>query len=61
MNNKLQMLNFSPWGKVVGAEANHLSPSSVQFKNVWSYTPTPPKVFMTWCLMKHRDGFKENK
>jgi hypothetical protein len=23
----------------------------------WSYTSTPPYVFMAWCLAKHRDNF----
>jgi hypothetical protein len=25
--------------------------------NAWSYTSTPPNVFMAWCLSKHRDNF----
>jgi hypothetical protein len=24
---------------------------------MWSYTSTPTYVFMTWCLVKHRDEF----
>jgi hypothetical protein len=24
-------------------------------KNAWSYTFTPPYVFMAWYLVKHRD------
>jgi hypothetical protein len=26
-------------------------------KNAWSYTSTPPYVFMAWCFVKHRDNF----
>jgi hypothetical protein len=26
-------------------------------KNVWGYTSTPQYVFMSWCLVKHRDNF----
>jgi hypothetical protein len=29
-------------------------PSSVEVKNAWSYTSTPSRVFMAWCLTKHR-------
>jgi hypothetical protein len=28
-----------------------------QVKNVWSYTSSPPYVFMEWCLVKYRDNF----
>jgi hypothetical protein len=38
-------------------EADHLPPSSAEVKNAWSYTSTPPYVFMAWCLVKHRDNF----
>jgi hypothetical protein len=40
-----------------GREANHSPPSSTEVKNEWSYTSTPPYVFMGWCLVKHRDSF----
>jgi hypothetical protein len=40
-----------------GREADHSPPSSSEIKIVWSYTSTPPKVFMAWCLVKHSDGF----
>jgi hypothetical protein len=45
------------------------SPSSAEVKNAWSYTSTPPYlfmawyllstvyIFMTWCLIKRRDNF----
>jgi hypothetical protein len=29
----------------------HLVPRS---KNAWSYTSTPPYIFLAWCLAKHR-------
>jgi hypothetical protein len=34
-------------------EDGHSPPSSAGVKNVWSYTSIPPKVFMSWCLVKH--------
>jgi hypothetical protein len=40
-----------------GREADHSPPSSAEVKNAWSYTSTPPYVFMAWCLVKHRDNF----
>jgi hypothetical protein len=40
-----------------GREADHSPPSSAEVKNAWSYTSTPQYVFMTWCLVKHRDNF----
>jgi hypothetical protein len=40
-----------------GREADHLSPSSAEVKDVWSYTSTPQYVFMAWCLVNHRDNF----
>jgi hypothetical protein len=39
-----------------GREAD-LSPPSSAKVNAWSYTSTPPYVFMAWCLVKHRDNF----
>jgi len=35
---------------VLGGKA--ANPSSAEINNVWSYTSTPPYVFMTWCLVK---------
>jgi hypothetical protein len=26
-------------------------------KNAWCYTSTPQYIFMSWCLVKHRDNF----
>jgi hypothetical protein len=43
--------------KLPAREADHSPPSSAEFKNVWSYTSTPPYFFMAWCLVKHRDNF----
>jgi hypothetical protein len=43
--------------KRLGREANHTPPSSAEVKNAWSYTSTPPYVFMEWCLVKHGDKF----
>jgi hypothetical protein len=34
-------------------ESDHSPPSSAEVKNAWSYTSTPPYVFMAWCLVKH--------
>jgi len=35
-----------------GREAYHSPPSATEVKQVWSYTFTPPYVFMAWCLVK---------
>jgi hypothetical protein len=40
-----------------GREADHSPPSNTEVKNAWSYTSSPPYVFMAWCLVKHRDNF----
>jgi hypothetical protein len=39
---------FSSEVKRPGREADHSPPSSVEAKNAWNYTSTPPYVFMTW-------------
>jgi hypothetical protein len=41
-----------------GHEANHVPPSHAEFKNAWSYTSTPPYVFMAWCVTIRRDNFR---
>jgi hypothetical protein len=46
-----------PGIKRPGREADHSPPSNAEVKNAWSYTSTPQYVFMTWCLVKHRDNF----
>jgi hypothetical protein len=38
-------------------EADLSPPSSVEVKNAWNYTSTPPYVFMAWCLVKYLDIF----
>jgi hypothetical protein len=38
-------------------ETNHSLPSSVEVKNTWNYTSTPPYAFMSLCLVKHGDNF----
>jgi len=40
-----------------GHEADHSPLSGAEVNNVWSYTFTPPYVFIAWCLVKHRDTF----
>jgi len=36
--------------KLPGREADHTPPSISQAKNAWSYTSTPPYVFLAWYL-----------
>jgi len=43
--------------KLPEREADNSSPFSTEVKNVWSYTSTPPYVFMAWCLIKRSDNF----
>lgn len=33
------------------------SSSRAKVKNTWSYTSTPPRVFIAWCCMKHGHSF----
>jgi len=40
-----------------GCEVDHSPLPWAKVKNVWSYTSTPPHVFMMCCLVKHRDNF----
>jgi hypothetical protein len=42
------------------AEAYHSPPSNAEVENAWSYTSTPPYVYMAWCLVKYRDNFTFN-
>jgi hypothetical protein len=35
-----------PWGKWPGREADHSPPTSIEVKNAWIYTSTPPCAFM---------------
>jgi hypothetical protein len=34
-----------------GHEADHSPPTSAQVKKTWTYTSTPPYIFMVWCLV----------
>jgi len=34
-------------------DTDHLHPSSAEVKNVWSYTCTPPYVYLAWCIVKY--------
>jgi hypothetical protein len=43
--------------KQKGFEADPSPPTSAKFKKIWTYTSTPPYVFMEKCLVKHRDRF----
>jgi hypothetical protein len=49
--------DLSPELKRLGREADHSPPTSAQVKKTWTYTSTPPYVFMAWCLVKHRENF----
>jgi hypothetical protein len=48
---------LSPGVKRPRREADHSPPSSAEVKNAWSYTSTPPYVFMAWYLLKHRYNY----
>jgi len=37
--------------------ADHSNSSTAEVKNTWSYTYTPPYVFIALCLIKHRGNF----
>jgi hypothetical protein len=45
---------FFPRGKLAEREADHSPISSPDVEDVWSYTSTPPYIFMKWCVVKHR-------
>jgi hypothetical protein len=51
---------LTPGVKRPGREADHSPPSIDEFKNALSYASSPPYVFMTWCLVTHRDKFTFN-
>jgi hypothetical protein len=40
-----------------GRAAHHSPPSSADVKNAWSYTSTPPYIFMAWDLLTNREKF----
>jgi hypothetical protein len=51
-------VDLSPELKRPGSEADHSPPTGAQAKKTWTYTSTPPYVFMALCLVvKHRDKF----
>jgi hypothetical protein len=50
-------IQWVPGVKLLGREANHSPPASVEVTQMWLYTSTPPFAFMTWCFIKHRDNF----
>jgi hypothetical protein len=41
-----------------GCEVDQSLPFRAEVKTAWMYNSTPPYVFMTWCLIEHRDCFK---
>jgi hypothetical protein len=43
----------SPDVKRPRREADHSPASTAEVKNAWSYTSTPPYVFMAWYLVKY--------
>jgi len=48
---------LSPQVKRTGREVEHSPQSSVDVKNAYSCTSTPPYALILWCLIKHRDNF----
>jgi hypothetical protein len=38
-------------------EVHYSPPSSAEVKNAWSYSSTPQRIGMVWCLIKHRGKF----
>jgi hypothetical protein len=48
---------LSPRLKQPARQADHSHLSSAEIKNAWSYTSTPPYVFVVWDIVKHRDKF----
>jgi hypothetical protein len=47
----------SPGVKQLEHEAEHSHPSTARAKKLWSFTSTPPSIFIAWCLMKQRENF----
>jgi hypothetical protein len=48
---KLGMTALSPGVKRPVREADQSPPISVEIKNTWIYTLTPPYIFMACCLI----------
>jgi hypothetical protein len=44
-------IQWIPGALYPGHEADHSPPTSVEFKNTWIYTPTPPYAFIAECLI----------
>jgi hypothetical protein len=51
------LMAHPPGVKRPGREADYSPTPSTEVKNAWSYTSTPPNVFMTWCLINHMGKF----
>jgi hypothetical protein len=45
----------SLWVQWLGIENDHTSPPTPEVKKVWSYTSTPPYIFVLWFWLKHKD------
>jgi hypothetical protein len=43
--------DLSPELKRLGRAADHSPPTSAEVKKTWTYTSTPPYIFMAWCLV----------
>jgi hypothetical protein len=48
---------LSPGVKRQGSESDHSPATSVEVKNRWNYTTSPPYVFGTLCFIKHENCF----
>jgi hypothetical protein len=45
-----------PGSKPPGRDAHHSPPTSVEVKNTWIYTSTPPYVIMAYYLIRYAQG-----
>jgi hypothetical protein len=54
MQHTLQWAVGALSSKVEGgySEVDHSHSPIVKVKNVWSHIPTPPHIFIVWCLIK---------
>jgi hypothetical protein len=48
---------YFPVVKRLESYADHSHSYSAELENAWSYMSASPYVFMTWCLLKHRNKF----
>jgi len=53
LSNEYRGLLPGGWVKRLRRETDKSPPSSVEVKNVRSYTSTPPYVLMAWCLVNN--------